>query len=97
VPTDLHLTRSSAAVQPNFWLDPKMGITYAVAVQTSRSYRAWNSINALPEYSNSHPYDKQSQPKVLGNMATLSPAVQPVVVNHPQRAAGLRYLREYAG
>src|SRR5271156_2997409 len=25
---------SSAAVQPNFWLDPKMGITYTVAAQT---------------------------------------------------------------
>ena len=25
---------SSAQVQPNFWLDPKMGITYAVAAQT---------------------------------------------------------------
>jgi len=25
---------SSAQVQPNFWLDPRMGITYAVAAQT---------------------------------------------------------------
>jgi hypothetical protein len=25
---------SSAAVQPNFWLDPKMGLTYTVAAQT---------------------------------------------------------------
>ncbi len=36
---------SSAAVQPNFWLDPKMGITYTVAAQTPQY--SIDSINAL--------------------------------------------------
>ncbi len=37
---------SSAAVQPNFWLDPKMGITYLVAAQTPQ-YRINSIISTL--------------------------------------------------
>jgi len=70
---------SSAAVQPNFWLDPKMGITYAVAAQTPQ-YRI-NSINAL-ENTPIPIHTLNNRTEVLGNMATLTPAVQPVVVNH---------------
>ena len=70
---------SSAAVQPNFWLDPKMGITYFVAAQTPQ-YRI-NSINALENTPIPlHTVDNRNE--LLGNMATLTPAVLPVVINH---------------
>ncbi|WP_263357294.1 efflux RND transporter permease subunit [Acidicapsa ligni] len=70
---------SSAAVQPNFWLDPKMGITYQVAAQTPQ-YRI-NSINALQNTPIPlHTVDNRTE--LLGNMATLAPAIQPVVINH---------------
>jgi CzcA family heavy metal efflux pump len=70
---------SSSAVQPNFWLDPKMGITYTVAAQTPQ-YRI-DSINALENTPIPiHPLNNRSE--LLGNMATLTPAVLPVVINH---------------
>jgi CzcA family heavy metal efflux pump len=70
---------SSAAVQPNFWLDPKMGITYMVAAQTPQ-YRI-NSVNAL-ENTPIPIRTVSNRNELLGNMATLTPAVLPVVVNH---------------
>jgi CzcA family heavy metal efflux pump len=70
---------SSSAVLPNFWLDPKMGITYFVAAQTPQ-YQI-NSINALENTPIPiHTLDNRSE--LLGNMATLKPAVLPVVINH---------------
>jgi len=70
---------SSAAVQPNFWLDPKMGITYTVAAQTPQY--SINSINALQNTPIPiHTLDNRTE--VLGNMTTLKPAIQPVVINH---------------
>jgi multidrug efflux pump subunit AcrB len=70
---------SSAAVQPNFWLDPKMGITYMVAAQTPQ-YRI-NSINAL-ENTPIPIHTLNNRSELLGNMSTLTPAVLPVVINH---------------
>jgi CzcA family heavy metal efflux pump len=70
---------SSAAVQPNFWLDPKMGITYTVAAQTPQ-YDI-NSINAL-ENTPIPLHTVANRTELLGNMATLRPAVMPVVINH---------------
>ncbi|WP_263409948.1 efflux RND transporter permease subunit [Terriglobus tenax] len=70
---------SSAAVLPNFWLDPKMGITYMVAAQTPQ-YRL-NSINALENTPiPMHTADNRTQ--LLSNLATLKPAVMPLVINH---------------
>jgi multidrug efflux pump subunit AcrB len=70
---------SSVAVQPNFWFDPKTGFTYWVAAQTPQSQI--NSINALQ--NTPIPIRTVSnRTEVLGNMATLTPAVLPVVVNH---------------
>jgi len=70
---------SSGAVQPNFWLDPKMGITYLVAAQTPQ-YRI-DSINALQNTPIPiHTLSNRSE--LLGNMATLTPGTLPVVVNH---------------
>jgi CzcA family heavy metal efflux pump len=70
---------SSAAVQPNFWLDPKMGITYAVAAQTPQY--SIDSVNAL-ENTPIPIHTLNNRTEVLGNMATLTPAVLPVVINH---------------
>ena len=70
---------SSSAVQPNFWLDPKMGITYFVAAQTPQ-YRI-DSINAL-QNTPIPIHTLNNRTEMLGNMATLTPAIQPVVVNH---------------
>jgi CzcA family heavy metal efflux pump len=70
---------SSAAVQPNFWLDPKMGITYTVAAQTPQY--SIDSINAL-QNTPIPIHTLNNRTEVLGNMATLTPAVMPVVINH---------------
>ena len=70
---------SSAAVQPNFWLDPKMGITYTVAAQTPQY--SIDSINAL-QNTPIPIHTLNNRTEVLGNMATLTPAVLPVVINH---------------
>jgi CzcA family heavy metal efflux pump len=70
---------SSAAVQPNFWLDPKMGITYSVAVQTPQS--SIDSINAL-QNTPIPIHTISNRTALLGNMSTLTPAVLPVVINH---------------
>jgi len=70
---------SSAAVQPNFWLDPKMGITYTVAAQTPQY--SIDSINAV-QNTPIPIHTLSNRTEVLGNMATLSPAVMPVVINH---------------
>jgi multidrug efflux pump subunit AcrB len=70
---------SSAAVQPNFWLDPKMGITYMVAAQTPQ-YRL-DSVNAL-ENTPIPLRTLQNRTALLGNMASLSPATLPSVINH---------------
>src|SRR5882757_4359083 len=70
---------SSAAVQPNFWLDPKMGITYTVAAQTPQY--SIDSINAL-QNTPIPIHTINNRTEVLGNMATLTPAVMPVVINH---------------
>jgi multidrug efflux pump subunit AcrB len=70
---------SSAAVQPNFWLDPKMGITYAVAAQTPQY--SIDSVNAL-QNTPIPIHTMNNRTELLGNMATLTPAVLPVVINH---------------
>jgi multidrug efflux pump subunit AcrB len=70
---------SSSAVQPNFWLDPKMGMTYMVAAQTPQ-YRI-DSINEL-ENTPIPLRTASNKSELLGNMATLTPAVLPVVINH---------------
>jgi CzcA family heavy metal efflux pump len=63
---------------PTFWLNPENGVTYSVAVQTPE-YRV-DSLQALmntPVNSTRAPV-----PQVLANLATVQPAVTPVVVSH---------------
>jgi multidrug efflux pump subunit AcrB len=68
---------SSAQVQPNFWLDPQMGITYAVAAQTPQ-YRL-DSVDAI---ENTPVAVRSGPPQLLSNLASVSHSVQPVVANH---------------
>jgi len=80
VANSLYISLSSgAAVQPNFWLDPKMGITYTVAAQTPQY--SIDSINAL-QNTPIPIHTISNRTEVLENMATLTPAIQPVVINH---------------
>jgi multidrug efflux pump subunit AcrB len=68
---------SSAQVTPNFWLDPKMGMTYMVAAQTPQ-YRvaSLNAVENIPIPT------KNGTTELLSNMAKISHDIQPVNANH---------------
>jgi multidrug efflux pump subunit AcrB len=69
---------SSAQVQPNFWLDPRMGITYAVAAQTPQ-YR----LDSVATMENTPIAVRTGgRPQLLSNVASVSHSVIPVVANH---------------
>jgi len=63
---------------PNFWLNPKNGVTYSVAIQEPQ-YR----MTSLQDLMNT-PVNSESAPasQVLGNLVQLTPAARPAVVNH---------------
>lgn len=63
---------------PTFWLNPKNGVTYNVAVETPE-YRM-DSLQALMNT----PLDAPGAPapQVLANLATIQPAVTPALVSH---------------
>ena len=63
---------------PNFWLNPKNGVTYPIAIQTPQ-YRE-TSVQDLMNTPVSSASAKGSQ--VLGNLAQLTPVARPAVVNH---------------
>jgi CzcA family heavy metal efflux pump len=63
---------------PNFWLNPKNGVTYQVAVQ-SPQYRM-TSLQDLMNTPVTDPSAKGQQ--LLSNLVQLSPAVRPAVVSH---------------
>jgi multidrug efflux pump subunit AcrB len=69
---------SSAQVQPNFWLDPRMGITYGVAAQTPQ-YRL-DSVGAMENTPIA--VRTGGPPQLLSNVASVSHGVVPVVANH---------------
>src|SRR5215472_1232690 len=63
---------------PNFWLNPKNGVTYQMAVQ-SPQYR----MTSLQDLMNVPVNDPAARaPQVLGNLVQLSPTVRPAVVSH---------------
>ena len=69
---------SSAQVQPNFWLDPKMGMTYLVAAQTPQ-YR----LDSVAKVENTPiPVHTGGRPQLLSNLATVTHSVHPVNANH---------------
>jgi multidrug efflux pump subunit AcrB len=70
---------SSSQVQPNFWLDPQMGMTYLVAAQTpQRSLQTINDLQNTPVFAGKG----GRQPQLLSNLATLHRGVAPVNANH---------------
>jgi CzcA family heavy metal efflux pump len=63
---------------PSYWVNPKNGITYNVAVQTP-DYRI-NSLQDLMNTPVSAPGTQNQQ--VLANLATVQPGVNPAAVSH---------------
>lgn len=69
---------SSFQTAPTFWLDPKNGATYQVAVQTPQ-YKI-DSIQALANTPVTGA--KAETPQILGNLVKMSSAMRPAVVSH---------------
>jgi multidrug efflux pump subunit AcrB len=69
---------SSFQTAPAFWLDPKNGVSYNVAVQTPQ-YRvdSWQALQNTPV--NAGP---GTTPQILGNLATTTTTARPAVVSH---------------
>jgi CzcA family heavy metal efflux pump len=69
---------SSGQTAPNFWLDPKKGVQYLVAVQTPQ-YRV-DSLDAL----NATPLTAKApgQQQLLGNVAAISRTAMPTNITH---------------
>ena len=68
----------SAQTTPNFWLNPKNGVTYPVSVQAPQ-YR----MTSLQDLMNTPVNDPAARmPQVLSNLVTLSPVARPAVVSH---------------
>ncbi len=63
---------------PNFWLNPKNGVTYSVAVQ-SPQYRV-TSLQDMMEMPIDDPSTTNYQ--VLSNLAQVTPTARPAVVSH---------------
>jgi multidrug efflux pump subunit AcrB len=70
---------SGYAVAPNFWVDPNMNLTYTVTAQTPQ-YRldSLNMLKNTPIPIKTLP----NQTEMLGNMATITPSYEPMVINH---------------
>ncbi|HKM48506.1 MAG TPA: efflux RND transporter permease subunit [Terriglobales bacterium] len=62
---------------PNFWLNPKNGVSYNIAVQTPQYH-----MTSLQDLMNTPVTGGGAQPQVLGNLAQLTPVARPAVVNH---------------
>ena len=66
---------STSQVAPNFWLDPRMGMTYMVAAQTpQRDLLSINDLQNTPVFSGR----QGSQPQLLSNLADIQRGVAPV-------------------
>jgi CzcA family heavy metal efflux pump len=63
---------------PNFWLNPKNGVTYNIAVQAPQ-YR----ITSFQDLMNVPVNDPQARgQQILGNLVKMKPTATPAVVNH---------------
>jgi CzcA family heavy metal efflux pump len=70
---------SSFQTAPTFWLDPKNGATYQVAVQTPQ-YKI-DSVQALANTPVTGSL-ANTAPQILGNLVSMSSAMRPAVVSH---------------
>ncbi len=68
----------SAQTTPSYWLNPKNGVTYSVAVQAPQ-YR----VTSLQDLMNT-PVNNATAPgsQILGNLVQLTPTARPAVVSH---------------
>ena len=62
---------------PNFWLNPKNGVTYPIAIQTPQ-YK----MTTLQDLMNTPVASANGQPQLLSNLARLTPVTRAAVVNH---------------
>ncbi len=64
---------------PNFWLNPKNGVTYNIAIQTPQYH-----LTSLQDLMNTPvaSANVNAQPQILGNLVQLTPIARPAVVNH---------------
>jgi multidrug efflux pump subunit AcrB len=67
---------SSAQISPSFWVNPKNGVEYTVAVQVPQ-YK----IDDLQAVGNI-PISAKNGQEVLGNLATVSAGVEPALISH---------------
>jgi multidrug efflux pump subunit AcrB len=63
---------------PNFWLNPKNGVTYQIAVQSPQYHVS--SLQDMMEMPINDPGTKDFQ--VLSNLAQVTPTARPAVVSH---------------
>ncbi len=69
---------SSGQTSPNYWLDPKRGVSYAVAVMTPQ-YK----IDSMTALQNTPIITPGSQdPQLLGNLATIERGDSPTNITH---------------
>jgi CzcA family heavy metal efflux pump len=70
---------SSFQTAPNFWLDPKNGVSYSVAVQTPQ-YRVDNyqALQNTPVTASG----STAAPQILGNLVTTSTVARPASISH---------------
>jgi CzcA family heavy metal efflux pump len=70
---------SSFQTAPNFWLDPKNGVSYSVAVQTPQ-YRVDNfqALQNTPITAGGN----TAAPQILGNLVTTSTVARPASISH---------------
>jgi multidrug efflux pump subunit AcrB len=68
---------SSGQTAPNFWLNPKNGVSYTIAVQTP-TYR----LTSIPELEETPLISPTKQTQLLSNFVTTSRDVTPGVVTH---------------
>ena len=68
---------SSFQTSPSFWVNPKNGVSYNVNVM-SPQYR----VDSLQALMNTPVSNGSSSPQVLANLASVTPAMSPAVVNH---------------
>jgi CzcA family heavy metal efflux pump len=73
---------SSSQTAPSFWLDPKGGVAYPIAVETPQYLI--DSIPALTRTPIVPPVPKTGsrEPQLLGNLATVARATSPVNITH---------------
>ena len=79
VASDLLVSLSSSGqTSPNYWLDPKGGVQYLVAVQTPQYHLdSLDALNATPLSTTSG-----GQPQLLSNVAAISRTTSPTNITH---------------